>query len=85
MAELVGVNTYGKGIMQTAYSLSDGSAVNLTTHYYNPPSGINFHGVGLKPDYEVRLTAEQELNLLDLPEEEDTQLQKAIAVLDAAK
>ena len=85
MAELVGVNTYGKGIMQTAYSLSDGSAVNLTTHYYNPPSGINFHGVGLKPDYEVRLTAEQELNLTDLPEEEDTQLQKAIAVLDAAK
>ncbi|MGI5894346.1 MAG: S41 family peptidase [Candidatus Merdivicinus sp.] len=84
-AELVGVNTFGKGIMQTAYSLSDGSAINLTTHYYNPPSGINFHGVGLKPDYEVNLTPDQQLNLANLSEEEDTQLQKAIAVVDAKK
>lgn len=84
-AELVGVNTFGKGIMQTAYSLSDGSAINLTTHYYNPPSGINFHGVGLKPDYEVNLTPDQQLHLTDLSEEEDTQLQKAISVINAKK
>ncbi len=84
-AELVGVNTFGKGIMQTAYSLSDGSAVNFTTHYYNPPSGVNFHGVGLKPDYEVQLTAEQELRLNELSDAEDAQLQKAISVLDSSK
>lgn len=84
-AELVGVNTFGKGIMQTAYSLADGSAINFTTHYYNPPSGINFHGVGLKPDYEVPLTAEQELRLGELSDEEDAQLQKAISVLDSGK
>lgn len=84
-AELVGVNTFGKGIMQTAYSLSDGSAINLTTHYYNPPSGVNFHGVGLKPDYEVNLTPDQQLSLLELSDEEDAQLQKAISVLDAKK
>ncbi|HIT08068.1 MAG TPA: S41 family peptidase [Candidatus Merdivicinus faecavium] len=84
-AELVGVNTFGKGIMQTAYSLSDGSAINLTTHYYNPPSGVNFHGVGLKPDYEVNLTPDQQLSLSELSDEEDAQLQKAISVLDAKK
>lgn len=84
-AELVGVNTFGKGIMQTAYSLADGSAINFTTHYYNPPSGINFHGVGLKPDYEVQLTADQELRLGELSDEEDSQLQKAISVLDSGK
>lgn len=84
-AELVGVNTFGKGIMQTAYSLSDGSAINLTTHYYNPPSGVNFHGVGLKPDYEVNLTPDQQLSLSELSDEENAQLQKAISVLDAKK
>ena len=84
-AELVGVNTFGKGIMQTSYSLADGSAINFTTHYYNPPSGVNFHGVGLKPDYEVQLTDEQALRLGELSDEEDTQLQKAISVLDSQK
>lgn len=84
-ADLVGVNTFGKGIMQTAYSLSDGSAINLTTHYYNPPSGINFHGVGLKPDYEVNLTPDQQVSLSELSDEEDAQLQKAISVLNAKK
>ncbi len=84
-AELVGTNTFGKGIMQTAYNLADGSAVSLTTDYYNPPSGINFHGVGLKPDYEVKLTADQELNLANLDENSDPQLQKAITVLDSEK
>ncbi len=84
-AELVGVTTYGKGIMQTAYNLADGSALSLTTDYYNPPSGINFHGVGLKPDYEVKLTTDQELNLVNLDENTDPQLQKAITVLDSQK
>ncbi len=84
-AELVGVNTFGKGIMQTAFPLADGSAINLTTHYYNPPSRVNFHGVGLKPDYEVNLTAEQQLRLHELADEEDSQLQKAISVLNAKK
>ena len=84
-ADLVGVNTFGKGIMQTAYSLSDGSAINLTTHYYNPPSGINFHGVGLKPDYEVNLTPDQQVSLSELSDEEDAPLQKAISVLNAKK
>lgn len=84
-AELVGVNTFGKGIMQTAYTLADGSALSLTTDYYNPPSGINYHGTGLKPDYEVKLTADQELNLANLDENTDPQLQKAITVLNSQK
>ena len=84
-AELVGVNTFGKGIMQTSYSLADGSAINFTTHYYNPPSGVNFHGVGLKPDYEVQLTDEQALRLGELSDEEDTQLQKALSFLYSQK
>lgn len=80
-AELVGETTYGKGILQTAYPLEDGSAIVTTTAYYNPHSGVNFHGVGVKPDYEVTLTAEQKQNLDALDENSDPQLLKALSVL----
>ena len=49
----VGVNTFGKGIMQSTFSLSDGSTVTLTVAYYNPPSGENYDGVGIAPDVTV--------------------------------
>ena len=74
-------STYGKGVMQTAFPLEDGSAISLTTAYYNPASGVNYHGVGVKPDYEVVLTAEQKQNLANLDENTDPQLMKAISVL----
>ena len=35
-AELVGVQTYGKGSMQELFPFKDGSAINLTTALYNP-------------------------------------------------
>lgn len=60
VAELVGQTTYGKGIMQGAFPLEDGSAIKMTIAYFNPHSGVNFNGVGLKPDYEVALTTEPE-------------------------
>lgn len=82
-ASLIGETTYGKGVLQTVYPLEDGSAICLTTAYYNPASGINFHGVGVKPDYRVTLTAEQQKNLSALDKSQDPQLQKAIFVLKA--
>lgn len=82
-AELVGETTYGKGVLQTAFPLEDGSAISATTAYYNPSSGVNFQGVGVKPDYEVTLSAEQKQNLDSLDETNDPQLIKAISVLSA--
>ena len=52
-ATIVGEKTYGKGIMQTTISLRDGSTITLTVAYYNPPSGVNYHGEGITPDVEV--------------------------------
>ncbi|MEG2597515.1 MAG: S41 family peptidase, partial [Oscillospiraceae bacterium] len=83
VAELVGQNSFGKGIMQTAFPLEDGSAIKLTIAYYNPHSGVNYHGVGLKPDYDVALTTEQKLNFATLNENTDPQLKKALEVLSA--
>ncbi len=83
MAELVGQTTFGKGIMQGAFPLEDGSAIRMTIAYFNPGSGINFDGVGVKPDYEVALTTEQQLQFTSLDENTDPQLMKALEVLKA--
>ncbi len=82
-ASLVGVNTYGKGVMQQMYMLNDGSAIDFTIAKFNPPSRQNFDGVGLKPDYEVELTPEQLEDLYKLDETNDPQLQKAIEVIQS--
>lgn len=82
-AQSVGVTTYGKGVMQTTYALSDGSAIRLTTGYFNPPESENFNGVGISPDYEVVLTAEEEAALDPADETTDPQLMKAIEVINS--
>ena len=52
-ATLVGTTTFGKGIMQSTFTLSDGSRITMTVAYYMPPSGINYHGIGITPDVEI--------------------------------
>lgn len=61
--EIVGKTTYGKGVMQNTYAFTDGSSITLTISEYNPPSGINYDGVGVIPDYEVENTAESDEQL----------------------
>ena len=46
VATIVGTNTFGKGIVQTLFPLSDGSAVKLTTDHYYTPNGTDIHGNG---------------------------------------
>ena len=48
--KVVGRTTYGKGIMQGSVPLYDGSVITFTMAYYNPPSGVNYNGVGVVPD-----------------------------------
>lgn len=52
-AALVGTTTFGKGIVQTVFSLNDGSAIKLTTAHYYSPSGFDLHGIGIEPDVEI--------------------------------
>ena len=55
-AKIVGTTTYKKGIMQTSFQHpDDGSLLTITVAYYNPPSGENYHGIGITPDVEVHL------------------------------
>lgn len=57
-AVLVGTTTFGKGIVQSVFDLSDGTALKLTTSKYYTPKGRNIHDTGLEPDIEVELREE---------------------------
>lgn len=70
---LIGTQTYGKGIVQSLFPLSDGSAIKITVSRYYTPAGNNIHEVGITPD--IIMEADEE-------SEEDNQLQKAIEILD---
>lgn len=77
---LVGTTTYGKGIVQTAFSLRDGTGVKITIEDYYLPSGKSIHKVGVDPDVEIDLPDELK-TYVTIPEDEDVQLQKAIEIL----
>ena len=79
-AQLVGTTTYGKGIVQTTWSLSDGTAFKMTTAKYYTPEGHNIQGTGIEPDIFIDLTAEQKA-MTQVPEEEDMQLQTALELV----
>ena len=51
---VIGQKTYGKGLAQTEYKFSDGSALKLTTSRYLTPSEKQLDGQGVTPDYEVK-------------------------------
>jgi len=78
---LVGVTTYGKGIVQRIVNLDDGTAVKLTIAKYYTPKGNDIHGTGVEPDVEVKLD-ESLKQKTTIEKEEDNQLQKAIEVLN---
>jgi carboxyl-terminal processing protease len=73
-AILIGERSYGKGVVQALYELSDGSGIKFTTAKYFLPSGLSIEGVGLKPDITVEL--EQDAT-------EDVQLDKALEEIKA--
>ncbi len=78
--KLVGVKSFGKGIVQTVFPFQDGTGVKLTTSEYFTPSGENIHNIGIKPDFEVKLKDDVKGIGYEYLKE-DTQLQKAIEVL----
>ncbi|MEG1432638.1 S41 family peptidase [Eubacterium sp.] len=79
---LIGTKTFGKGIVQEVISLMDGTGYKLTNAEYFTPNGRNIHGVGLTPDVEINQN-ESYKDTLVVPEDQDTQLQKALEVLQS--
>lgn len=53
-AEIIGTQTYGKGIVQSTYEMSDGTIIKFTTSKYYTPKGRCIHGKGITPDVEFK-------------------------------
>jgi len=52
-AIVLGTPTFGKGSVQTVFSLDDGSGLRLTTAKYYTPKGRSIQNTGIIPDIEV--------------------------------
>ncbi|MGN0434005.1 MAG: S41 family peptidase, partial [Bilifractor sp.] len=68
----VGTVTYGKGIEQDSYTLSDGSVLKITTTHYYTPDHHDVNGNGITPNITVEA---------DKDTSSDIQLEKASAVI----
>lgn len=74
-AEIIGTQTYGKGVVQNLFDLKDGTCVKLTTSEYFTPKGRNIDGKGITPDVKI----EYKYNAKD--PKADNQLDKAVSVV----
>ena len=79
---IIGETTYGKGTVQTSYTLSDGTSVKYTTEKWLTPKGKWIDGKGITPDILVQLTEEYLSNPVP---ENDLQLQRALDFLEKEK
>ena len=79
---IVGVRSYGKGIVQTVIGFDgDGAGMQYTSAEYFTPSGKNIHGTGVTPDV---IVAGDFSNYSGKPDvENDVQLRAAIEAVAA--
>lgn len=81
VAKVVGETTYGKGVIQNVFTLKSGAALKITTSEYITPNGNKINKIGINPDLEVKLPEEYQKKI-SIQRENDTQLQKAIEMLN---
>lgn len=75
LGRIVGTKTYGKGVVQQIFDLSDGTCVKLTVSEYFTPKGRSINEKGIIPDTEVEYEADEK------NPEGDNQLDKAVEIL----
>jgi len=78
-AQLVGEQTFGKGTVQVAHALSDGSNLRVTVARWLTPNGHSIHLQGLQPDVEVTLEGRPTTG------QPDPQIERAIQLLIAKR
>jgi carboxyl-terminal processing protease len=87
-AQLVGVTTFGKGLVQSVRPLSEGAGMAVTIAKYYTPSGKDINHAGIKPDVEVKLSKAQIQSLVKdrtkVATPADPQYAKALQILQVA-
>ncbi|MBR2718469.1 MAG: S41 family peptidase [Clostridia bacterium] len=80
-ATIVGVQSYGKGIVQSVLPISnDGSGMQLTIAQYYTPSGNKVHKIGITPDVEIALP-KGDNGMYEFGDLNDVQLARALEVM----
>lgn len=77
---VVGMTTYGKGVVQTMKQIEGNRAwLKLTTDAYYTPGGANIDGTGVTPDIEIDLPEELKGLAIDqIEQDDDAQLWAAL-------
>ena len=75
--QLIGTQSFGKGTIQSAEDLPQGTGIHITTAKWLTPDGHWVHDTGLTPDVVVEI-----IDPSNLEEDEDPQMEKALEVLD---
>lgn len=78
-AQLVGERTFGKGLIQSLFSLSDGSGLAVTIAKYETPAHHDINRLGISPDVVVSLDAP--IARTQVGTDADRQFQAAVEVL----
>jgi len=79
-AKLVGEKTFGKGLIQSLFDLSDGAGLAVTVAKYETPNHTDINKLGITPDEIVTIDP----NVRDrIGTEADPQYQAALAILTA--
>lgn len=82
MGELVGTQTFGKGLVQNIFRMSDGSALKVTVAKYYTPSGVCIQGEGIPPNHKVEMDDKLSVSIANLTLEEDIQLNAAAKIME---
>lgn len=80
-ATLVGSTTFGKGLIQSLFDLSDGAGLAVTVAKYETPAHHDINKLGIKPD---RIVASVPLNRDTVATDADPQYQAALEMLSQA-
>jgi carboxyl-terminal processing protease len=76
--QLVGETTFGKGLIQSLFELSDGSGLAVTIAKYETPNHRDINKLGIKPD---QIIPQPAINREQIGTKADVQYQAAIEVL----
>ena len=79
-AVLVGEKTFGKGLIQSLFDLSDGAGLAVTVAKYETPAHHDINKLGIQPDYVIPA---QTLRLTQVGTTADPQYQKAVELLNS--
>ncbi|BAZ31935.1 carboxyl-terminal protease [Cylindrospermum sp. NIES-4074] len=77
-AQLVGETTFGKGLIQSLFELSDGSGLAVTIAKYETPKHRDINKLGIKPD---KVIPQEAITRDQIATKADSQYQAAVELL----